>query len=46
VAGIYLSQDQTITAEDTLLGTIDMPGLGSYGSLNGSFDFDLPAGLA
>ncbi len=31
VVGIYLSEDQTITTDDLLIGTVDMPGLGSYG---------------
>ncbi len=45
-AGIYLSDDETITTDDRLIGTIDMPGLGSYGSEFGGFDFAMPDDLA
>ncbi len=45
-AGIYLSDDETVTTVDQLIGTIDMPGLGSYGNESGEFDFTLPQDLA
>ncbi len=46
VTGVYLSTDKTITTADTLLGTVNTPGLTAGGSASESLGLSLPGSLA
>ena len=46
VTGVYLSTDKTITTADTLLGTVDTPGLTGGGSASQSLGLSPPGDLA
>ena len=43
-ARIYLSSDATLSAADTLLGSIDLPALTAGGAATGTLAFTIPAG--
>jgi hypothetical protein len=45
-ATLYLSTDETITAEDTVLGTFDVPSLATLSSAGGTLSWVIPADLA